>query len=100
MKTGGYMVEALRYKLWMFGLPIYGSINALYDNEAVYKNTITPEYILKKNHNYIAYHRFRGALASKIIKVDKKVNEKKLYDLFTKIMTVSRRRFLLEKFTY
>ena len=54
MKTGGYMVEALRYKIWMFGLPIYGSINALYDNEAVYKNTITPESILNNNQHSIA----------------------------------------------
>ena len=36
------MVEALRYKLQMFGVPIDGSANVFFSNKAVYKNTITP----------------------------------------------------------
>ena len=62
MKVGVEMVESLRYKLLMFGVPIDGSANVLCDNKAVYKNTITPESVLKKKHNYIACHRCREAL--------------------------------------
>ena len=41
-KTGAEMVEDLHYKLHMFGVPIYVSANVFCDNEAIYKNTITP----------------------------------------------------------
>ena len=43
------MVEALRYKLRMFGEPIDGSANVFCDNKAIYKNTISLKYVLKKN---------------------------------------------------
>ena len=42
MKAGVEMVEALRYKLQMFGVPIDGSANVLCDNETFYRNKITP----------------------------------------------------------
>ena len=67
MKAGVDMVEALSYKLWMFGLPIDGSDNVLCDNKAVYKNTITPEYIQKKKHNFIALYSYREAVASNTV---------------------------------
>ena len=94
------MLEALSYKLQMFGVPIYGSNNVLCDNEAVYRNTITLESILNKNHHSIYYHRFIEAVGAKTIRVDKQANENNISYMFTKIMTASRRRFLLNKFTY
>ena len=94
------MVESLRYKLLMFGVPIDGSANVFCDNKAVYNNTITPESFLKKKHNYIACHRCREAVAAKTIRVSNQGTENNLSDLFTNIMTASRRRSLLEKFTY
>ena len=42
------IIEALRYKLMMLGIPIKGLANVYYDNEAVMKNTIIPESTLKK----------------------------------------------------
>ena len=54
MKTGVDMVEALCYKLQMFVVPIDGSDNVFCNNEAVYKNTITPYSVLNKNHHLIA----------------------------------------------
>ena len=54
IKAGMEIVEALRYKLQMFKVPIYGSTNVFCDNEAGYNNTITPESVLKKKHHYIA----------------------------------------------
>ena len=39
MKTAVEQIEALQYKLRMFGIPIEGSMNVFCDNEAVFKNT-------------------------------------------------------------
>ena len=93
-------VADLLYKLRMFGIPIDGSDNVLCDNDAVYNNTIILESVVKKKHHSINYHRCSNAVDSDTISVSKQVNENDLSDLFTKIMTASRRRFLLEKFTY
>ena len=38
----------------MFGVPIDDDDNMLCDNEAVYKNTITPKSVLNKKHHSIA----------------------------------------------
>ena len=94
------MVESLRYKLRMFGIPIDGPANVFCDNEAVYKNTVIPELVLKKKHHSIAYHRCHEAVAAGTIRVAKQGTTKNLADLFTKVLTNARRAFLLERFTY
>jgi hypothetical protein len=48
----------------MFGVPIEGATNVFCDNEAVTKNAIYPESALKKEHNAIAYHQTREAVAA------------------------------------
>ena len=100
MKVAVEMVESLRYKLRMFGVPLDGPASVFCDNEAVYQNTIIPEYTLKKKHHSIAYHRCREAVAAKIIQVAKEGTKSNLADLFTKVMSSICRNFLLEKFTY
>jgi len=100
MKTSVELTESLRYKLRMFGVPLDGSSMIFCDNEAVYKNTVLPESVLRKKHHSIAYHRCREAVAAGTIKVAKEGTEKNLADLFTKVMTANRRDFLLERFTY
>ena len=100
MKTAVEMVEGLRYKLRMFGVPIDGSANIYCDNEAVYKNTVMPESTLRKKHHSIAFHRCREAVAAKTICIAKQGTDKNLSDLFTKILTVARRKFLLDRYTY
>jgi hypothetical protein len=55
MKNAVEMIEAMRYKLRMLGVPIDGPTNIFCDNEAVYKNTSLPESTLKKKHHSIAY---------------------------------------------
>ena len=84
----------------MFGIPLDGAANVFCDNEAVYKNTVIPESTLKKKHHSIAFHKCRESVASKIIRVAKEGTEKNLADLFTKVLTAERRRFLLDRFTY
>jgi hypothetical protein len=53
------MIEGLRYKLRMMGIPIDGPRNVFCDNAAVVRNSTAPESVLKKKHNAIAYHRAR-----------------------------------------
>mgnify|MGYP003328517028 CR=1 FL=1 len=42
------MVEGLRYKLRMVGVPVVGPADVFCDNESVVKNTSRPESPLKK----------------------------------------------------
>ncbi len=61
------MIEALRYKLRMFGIPVDGPANVFCDNNSVVINVTIPTSPLKKKHNAIAYHRVREAIAADII---------------------------------
>ena len=100
LRVATEMIESLWYKLRMFGIPIDGPANVFCDNEAVYKNTVIPESVLKKKHHSIAYHRCREAVAAGTIRVAKQGTTKNLADLFTKVLSNARRAFLLERFTY
>ena len=90
----------MRYKLRMFGILIDGPANVYCDNKVVYKNKVIPESIFKKKHHSITYYRCREAVATKTIRVTKEGIMKNLDNLFIKILTLSRRLFLLERFTY
>ena len=59
MKNYVELIAALLYKLRMFGVSIDGSTGIFCGNEAVYKNTSTPEYQLRKKHHGISYHMIR-----------------------------------------
>jgi hypothetical protein len=78
------LIEALRYKLRMFGVPIDGPANVFCDNKSVITNAILPESTLKKKHNSIAYHKVREAVAAQIIRVAKVKSEQNLADILTK----------------
>ena len=80
MKTAVEMIEALRYKLRMFGIPVGGPDNVYCDNAAVTKNKTTPESTLKKKHHSIAYHRCREAVAAGNVRIAKQGTEKNLPD--------------------
>ena len=94
------MIESLRYKLRMFGVPLSGPTNLFMDNEAVYKSTSVPESTLKKKHLSCAYHRCREAVAAGTVRVAKEGTDTNLADLFTKILPGPRRESLLDMFTY
>jgi hypothetical protein len=57
-------LEALRYKLPMFGVPIDGPVNMYCDNSGVVANASRPESTLEKKHKAIAYHRVHEAVAA------------------------------------
>lgn len=80
------MIEGLRYKLRMMGIPVDGATNLFCDNESVVTSTVRPESTLKKKHNAIAYHRVREAQAANIVRVAWESTETNLADLLTKIL--------------
>jgi hypothetical protein len=93
MKTAVELIEALRYKLRMFGVPIMDAANVYCDNASVVTNTTQPESTLKKKHNAIAYHRVREAVAAGTIRVAKEDSDTNIADMLTKNVT-------REKLTY
>ena len=100
MKNAVELIEALQYKLRMFGVPIKGPTNIFCYNEAVTKNFSDPTSMLKKKHHSIAYHRNRDAVATGTCHITKEDTDKNLNDLFTKLLSQIRRKDLLNKFTY
>jgi hypothetical protein len=101
MKNAVKMIEALWYKLRMFGVPIEGPTNVFCDNKAVCKNITRPESILTKKHHSIAYHRSQEAVAAgTTVKVSKEDTLTNLAGIFTKTMAAPKRRNLLDSFTY
>ena len=100
MKNAVELVTALRYKLRMFGVPVDGPTDMFCDNEAVYKNSSTPESVLRKKHHSVAYHKCREAVASGICRIAKEDTETNLADIFTKVLPGPRRERLLDMFTY
>ncbi len=84
MKTAVEQIEALRYKLRMFGIPIAGPANVFCDNDSVVVNCTKPESTIKKKHNAIAYHKVREAVVIGIIRVAWEASSTNLADILTK----------------
>ena len=93
------IIEAIRYKLRMFGIPVEGPANLFCDNRSVVVNTSRPDSRLNKKHNAICFHRVREAAARKILRVGKEDTESNLADLLTKVLDTPR-RFNLMKYIY
>ena len=93
-------IEALRYKLRMFGIPIDGPADIFCDNQSVVKATSTPSSTLSKKHNAICYHKVRESAAAGTIRVAKEDTLTNLADLFTKALPTDRRKFLLQSILY
>ena len=100
LKNAVELVTALRYKLSFFCVPVDGPTDMFCDNEAVYKNSSTPESVLRKKHHSVAYHKCCEAVASGICRIAKEDTETNLSDIFTKVLPGPRRERLLDMFTY
>ena len=96
MKIAMEMIEGLRYKLRMFGVPLDGPANVFGDNQSVISNASVPESPLKKKHVAICYHRVREACASGAIRIAKEDTESNLSDIFTKNLPFPRHKVLRE----
>jgi hypothetical protein len=91
------LIEALRYKLRMMGVPIDGATKIYCDNESVVKTTTRPESTLKKKHNAINYHRVREAQAAGHVKIAWVDGMTNLADAFTKVLVGQHRSDLLKR---
>jgi hypothetical protein len=91
------MLESLRYKLRMMGIPIDGPANAFCDNKSVVTNATVPTSTLKKKHNSIAYHRVREAVAAKVLRIAKVHTSENLADVLTKPLAGPQLKQLIQK---
>ena len=96
LKIAIELIESLRYKLRMFGIPIDNSTVIFCDNEAVVQNSTRPESTLKKKHVSIAYHRCREAQAAGYVRIGFIKGMENLADLLTKTLPGPRLQQLME----
>ena len=97
LRTGIDKLQALRYKLYMMGVPIEGAANIFCDNKSVCNTAREPDARLNKKHNAINFHRIREAVAAGWCRVAYEPGETNLADFFTKILPTSRRREILRQ---
>jgi hypothetical protein len=82
------LIDAICYKLRMFGVELDGLANVVCDDCGVVKNVSIPELMLMKKHNAINYHVVREAVAAGILKVGKEDGKTNLVDLLTRWLRV------------
>ena len=85
MKTAVELVEGLRYKLRMMGVPLDGHAHVKADNLSMVTNSSMPESTLKKKSNSIAYHYVRERAAADVIQVSYEPTTSNIADMLTKI---------------
>ena len=74
MRIAIEMIEGLRYKLGMMGVPIEGLCYVFCNNNTVVINSKNPKSMLKKKHAAINYHCTREVIAAKTIQVAKRIH--------------------------
>ena len=89
------LIESIRYKLRMFGIPLNGAARVFCDNESVVKSSSNPEATLKKKHCSIAFHRVREAVAAGKALVYYEGTDTNLADLLTKPLISHKRQGLI-----
>ena len=80
------MVETLRYKLRMLGVPLEGPARMMCDNSSVVYNGSFPESTLKKKHVAISYHRVREFVSAQKGIIYYEQSQSNIADLFTKVL--------------
>ena len=89
------MIEGLKYKLRMFGVPIDGPADVFFDNQSVVNNLSIPSSVLNNKHNSIFYHSFLEAHTSGTILVGWISGEYNKSDIGTKTTIPRKRRYEL-----
>ena len=107
MRIAVDQIEALRYKLRMFGVPLgtFPDLTALpatiyCDNQSVVTNSSDALSKLNKKHNSIAFHRVREACAGGWISVRKIDTGTNWADLLTKALSADVRMKHIDSFMY
>ena len=94
------LTKGLRYKLRMMGVPLDGPAHIMADNQSVIKNSSTPESMLKKKSNSIAYHYVRERVAAGVCGITYEPTASNLADMLTKIQSGSTRSHLASQVLY
>ena len=89
------LIEGMRYKLRMMGVPIDGACKVFCDNDSVVMNTTRPESPLRKKANSICYHKIRESIAAGWIKVTKEPSGSNIADLLTKLLGAPKLKILV-----
>ena len=99
MKTAVELVEGLRYKLRMMGVPLDGPTHIKADNMSVIYNCSNPASQLKKKSNAIAYHYVRERCAGRfpVCRISYVPTLDNLADMFTKSQPGPVRKRLAER---
>jgi len=100
LKTGVELLEGLRYKLRMMGVPMSGYCHTCVDNMSVVNNASIPESTLKKKSNSIAYHYVRSKSAADIIRVAYENTKTNIADMLTKVHSGPIRQRLVDMVMY
>jgi hypothetical protein len=90
-------VDALQYKLRMFGIPIDGPCNVFCDNKSVATNASTTTSTLKKKHNAFAYHCIREAGAAQVLRITKLHTSENFANLLIKPFFSTQLKNLIQK---
>jgi hypothetical protein len=90
------MIEGLRYKLRVMGVPIDGGTKVYCDNDSVVKTTTRPESTLKKL-NAINYHRICEAQDAGHIRIGWIDGKKNLADALMKVIVGVHRHWLFSR---
>ena len=93
-------IQALRFKLRMFGVPVDESTRVFCDNESVVNNTSKIESTLNKKHNSISYHYVRWCVAAGIACIGWIASGENLSDAMTKRLSATTRDYLFGNWTY
>ena len=94
------LIEALCYKLRMFGVLIDDPTNLYCDNEAVVTNSSHPESQIKKKYNAIAYHHVKEAVAAGIICIGKEDSKSNIADMLAKPLPSEQLKNLCQRCMY
>jgi Reverse transcriptase (RNA-dependent DNA polymerase) len=100
LKIAVELIEALRYKLRMFGVRFTGPCDVFCDNQRVVHATTNPASRLSKKNNSISYHKIRAAIASRVIRITKEPSETNLAAGLTKPMSAPRRKQIFSNILY
>jgi len=76
------LIEALRYKLRMFSIPIDRPKDDFCNNQSVVTSSSMLESTLSKKHNDMSYHRVRETFTQGTIRVTQEDTATNLADLF------------------
>ena len=95
MNTAVELVEGLRCKLRMMGVPLDGPTHVKADNMSVIHNCSNPASTLKKKSVSIAYHYTRERCAAGVCSVSYVSTLENLADMFTKSQPGDVRRHLV-----